>query len=117
MQARIDPVDAGAVEAEDLRFHVRGERAVPEPLHERLGHRESAQSLDLPLGRAPPDRIRAPEHVIGAERLDEHAEHVAADQRRGDHHLSEGGAQLGVDVGEAGIAQADVAQVGDPVHA
>src|SRR3989449_5880694 len=72
-RVRIDSVDARGVEAEDLSLHVRRERAVPEPLHQRLWHRESAKHLDLPLPRAPPDGVGAPEHVIGAERLEEHA--------------------------------------------
>ena len=42
---------------------------------------------------------------------------MPADEGRGDHHLSEGGAQLRVDVGEARVAETDVAEIGDPVHA
>src|SRR6266511_987755 len=49
MRLRIDAVHARGAEAEDLCLDLGCEWTMPESLHERLGHRESAKRLDLPL--------------------------------------------------------------------
>src|SRR5215470_8881803 len=60
---RIYAVHARGVQAQDLSLDVGGEGLIAEALHERFRHGEAAQRLDLPLGRSPPDGVRAPQHV------------------------------------------------------
>src|SRR6185436_10380466 len=45
----IDAVHTRRVEAENLAFHLRGERFIAKLLYERAGHFEPSQSFDLPL--------------------------------------------------------------------
>src|SRR5215469_10418114 len=63
-----------------------------------LGDFEPPQCLDLPLRRAVPYRVSAPEHMIGAEPLDQcpHERSAEAWVRRSRHR--ERGSDIGVDI-------------------
>ena len=80
------------------------------------GNLEAPERLDLPLRRAVPDRVRAPQHVVGAEGVDDLAEQVGAGGGIGRDQLPEGGAQLHVDVREARLLLLHLAELGGPGH-
>src|SRR5262245_1694012 len=77
----VDSEQARGVEAEDLLLHRARERSVAVRGYQRRRDLEAAERVDLPLRRAVPDRVRAPEHMVGAERGHDLAEQVGA--RRG----------------------------------
>src|SRR3981189_2745949 len=52
-----------------------------------LGNLEAAQPLDLPLRRAGPQRVGAPDDVVDAHALDQHAHQASAKTRRGTRGL------------------------------
>src|SRR5439155_22082205 len=62
---------------------------------------ETSQRLDLPLGRARPDGVAAPDHVIGAQPPDELPHHRRAHPRVGHGALGEDLAEVAVDVLDA----------------
>src|SRR5262245_49188130 len=66
----VDAVDLGRVEAEDLRLVVLRELLVPELLAQLVCDLEPLHQVDHPLWRAPPQTVRAPEHVIDPVVLD-----------------------------------------------
>src|SRR2546425_9895386 len=75
-QLRLEAVDPRGVAREDraLRRAIRGaERLEAVLLLHVLGNLETAHRLDLPLGRAVPEGVRAPDDVVGAEGLDHRA--------------------------------------------
>src|SRR2546425_11267970 len=94
LRLRVDPVNARRIQAEDLPLDLRAERLVAELLHQRAWHLQAAQRLDLPLRRAPPDRIGAPQDVVGPESVDHHSQYMAAQERLRDGHQPERAAQL-----------------------
>src|SRR5262249_33708347 len=68
-QLRLEAVDARGVAREDRALHRavrRAERLEAVLLLHVLGNLETAHRLDLPLGRAVPERVRAPDDVVGA---------------------------------------------------
>src|SRR5438445_3107406 len=67
--ARVDPVEPGGVETEDASLGTRREGRVPELLLHGGRDHERLERVDLPLRRAPPDRVGPPEDVPRAERL------------------------------------------------
>src|SRR5215467_15545704 len=88
-QLRLETVDPRGVAREDRALHrtVGGaERLEAVLLLHILGNLEAAHRLDLPLGRAVPEGVRAPDHVVGTEALDE-----GPDERRGEARVGDGG--------------------------
>src|SRR5216684_7304022 len=80
--AQIELVEACRVVAEDraLDCAVGGsEGGKTVLLLHILWDLEPAERLDLPLGRTVPHRVRAPEHVIMPEPLDQRAHHCGAE--------------------------------------
>ncbi len=78
-----------------------------------VGNLEPAQTLDLPLRRTGPYGIGAPDHVVGAEPLDQRAH-----QRRGKPRLRhrrprEELAEIAVDIGDA-IFRGNLGELADP---
>src|SRR6267143_4068065 len=113
------PVDARGVAGEDGALHraVRGaERLEAVLLLHVLGDLEAAHRLDLPLGRAVPQRVRAPDDVIGAEPLDQGADEGGGEARVGDGGRRERGADLTVDVPHTEFP-GDLGEVGRPLDA
>src|SRR5438105_3166512 len=110
----VDGEDPRGVQSEDLLLHRARERPVPVSLHERVGNLEAPEGLDLPLRRPVPDRVRPPQHVVGAEGVDDLAEQVGARGRVRRDELPEGGAQLHVDVPEARLLPLRLAELGGP---
>ena len=82
--AQIELVEARRVITEDRALDCtvgRSEGGETMLLLHVLRDLEAAERLDLPLGRAIPHRVRAPEHVIMAEPLDQGAHHCGAEAR------------------------------------
>src|SRR6266581_3543092 len=75
---RINAVHARGVEAEDAPLYVIGQRFPTKTLHQLVGHFQPAKSFDLPLRRAPPDRVGSPQDVVGAEGIDDEPTTYAA---------------------------------------
>ena len=116
---RREAVDPGAVGAEDRALHRavgRAHRREAVLLLDVLRDLEPAQRLDLPLRRAGPERVGAPDDVVGAHALDHRAEHERAHARLGHVAVGEDLAEVGVDVVHA-VLPGDVGEVGDPVDA
>src|SRR5262245_17542368 len=67
----VDAEDARRAQPEDLLLHRARERRIFVLLDQHLGNLEAAERVDLPLRRAVPDRVRAPQYVVGAEGADE----------------------------------------------
>src|SRR5437667_10328975 len=63
----VDAEEARGVQSEDLLLHSARQGRVMVPGDERLGDVEAPERFDLPLRRAVPDRIRAPEHMVSTE--------------------------------------------------
>ena len=74
-----------------------GQRGIAVPVLELRGDVQRAERLDLVLGRAVEDRVRAPQHVVLADVLQELPEHVRRLGRRS-HEVPEGGTELRVDI-------------------
>src|SRR5207244_8586306 len=110
----IDADHPRRVEPEELRFDGAGERRVPVLVDERLWDLEAPERLDLPLRRAVPDRVRAPEDVVGPERADDLTDQVRARRRIVGHELSERGPELHVDVPDARLLLLHLTEVGGP---
>ncbi len=72
--------------------------------------------LDLPLRRAVPHRVRAPDHLVLAEPLDQRAQHGRGESRMRDRGIGEAGAELGMHVLHAELLR-NLRQVGHPVDA
>ena len=81
-----------------------------------LGDLEAAQRLDLPLRRAVPERIRAPDHVVRAQALDQRAHERGGEARVRHRAVGERRADLAVDVAHPVLGR-DLGQVGGPLHA
>src|SRR5215471_2715453 len=90
-------VNAKRVASEDLRAESRRDPLVAVLVGELRGDLEAAEGLDLILGRAVPDRIRTPEHVVLPHVLDELAERMGRRIRIA-HEEPPGRPQLGIDV-------------------
>ena len=97
LRLRLDPVDPGAVQAQDLRLALAGQLRVAEALLELARDLERAEGLDLVLGSAVEDAVGAPQHVVLADVAEQLAEHVGG-LRRVAHDRPPGRAELGVDV-------------------
>jgi hypothetical protein len=95
--SRSKAVNLGGVQAEDLGAQGRGDFRIAEALAQARRDLESAEGLDLVLGRAVPDGVGAPEDVVGPAVADQLSEGV-----RGmfglAHQEAPGAAELGVDV-------------------
>src|SRR5262245_25895193 len=92
-----DPVGSHRVQAEDLRAQLRRDLRVAVLLAQFRRDLEGAERLDLVLRRAVPNRIRAPEHVVRTNVLQELAEPMRG-LRRVAHQEAPGAAELRVDV-------------------
>src|SRR5262249_21660101 len=84
------------------------------PLDQRLGHLEAPERLDLPLRRAVPDGVSAPQHMVGTKGPDDLAEQVGAGGGIGRDQLPEGGPQLHVEVREARLLLLHLAKLDRP---
>src|SRR5215471_13082757 len=84
-------------------------------LHVR-GNLQSAERLDLPLGRAIPERIGAPYHVVDPEPADQAAHERRGEARVGDGGIGEGRANLAVDVADPVLGR-DLGEVRGPLDA
>src|SRR5439155_26811646 len=110
----VDAEEAGGVQTEDLFLQRAGQRRVLVLLDEPAGDREAPERLDLPLRRPVPDRIGPPEHVVGAEGVDDLAEQVRAGGRVRRDESTEGGAELHVDIPEPRLLLLERAELGRP---
>src|SRR5262249_38682494 len=72
----LHPVEAGRVLAEDAALRALRERRIAELLLQRRRDLQVLERVDQPLRRAPPDGVRAPEDVPGAEGLQELSDEV-----------------------------------------
>src|SRR5499427_5389126 len=116
-QLRLEAVDARGVAREDRALHRavrRAERLEAVLLLHVLGNLEAPHRLDLPLGRAVPERVRAPDDVVGAEALHQGPDEGRGEARVGDGGRRERGADLAVDVLHAELA-GDLGQVAGPL--
>src|SRR5258708_7683882 len=94
----VHSVHTGGIESENLPLDVVGERFPPEALHQILGHLQPAEGFDLPLRRAPPDRVCAPQNVVDSKRVNDHSHYVRGEHRARGHHVGERAAHFHVDV-------------------
>src|SRR5205085_4446245 len=78
----VDLVNARRVQAEDFLFVLIGDGAVAELLLHLWRNLETAEGFNLPLRRSPPEQIRAPDHVIRAEGVEQ-----LTDEMRRQHGL------------------------------
>src|SRR5207244_12104829 len=69
----INAVHARGVEAEDAPLYFIGQWFPTKTLHQLIGHFQATKGFDLPLRRAPPDRVGSPEDVVGTEGVYDHA--------------------------------------------
>src|SRR5262249_19760301 len=90
LRGDVDAEDARGVQAEDLLLLAARQGRVVVLLDERRRNLEASERVDLPLGRPVPDRIGAPQHVVGAERGDALPEQVRARGGIGGDELAEG---------------------------
>src|SRR5260370_5079097 len=81
-----------------------------------LGDLQSSHRLDLPLWRAGPHRIGAPDHTVGAQSLDQRAHHGGREARLGDHRPGEDRAQVAIDVADA-VLSGNLGEVAQPRQA
>src|SRR5262249_19962041 len=107
-QLGLEAVEARGVAAEDGALHravggAEGFEAVL--LLHVLGDLEAPHRLDLPLGRAVPERVRAPDDVVGAEALHQGPDEGRGEARVGDGGRRERGADLAVDVLQPKLAR------------
>src|SRR6266850_2804969 len=110
-------VEARGVAAEDGALHRAGgrtQRLEAVLLLHILRDLEAAHRLDLPLGRAVPEGIRAPDDVIGAEALDQRADEGGGEARARDGARGERGAHLAIDVLHAVLTR-DLGEVARPL--
>src|SRR5687768_5267645 len=70
----IDAVNFGGIQAKDLCLYPVGQRFEAESFLQFVGDLQPAESLDLPLRAAPPDRIGAPQNMILPESVDHQPE-------------------------------------------
>src|SRR5882724_4761469 len=63
---RIDAVDFGGVQAEDLGLVLLGELGIAELLAQLVSDLEALEGFDDPLRRTPPQAIRSPDDVVHA---------------------------------------------------
>src|SRR5260370_21831418 len=110
----VDMEQPGGIQPEDLVLDDVGQLRILELFQQLIGHLQTAQAFDLPLRAAAPDRIGAPEDVIGAGYLDHLPEHVQAADRVAHRQLVKEAAQLEVDVANFAIAAEDAVDVADP---
>src|SRR5262247_3103575 len=116
-QLRLQGVDARGVARENRALHWavgRAERLEAVLLLHVLGNLETAHRLDLPLGRAVPERVRAPDDVVGTEAFDQGADEGSGEARVGDGGRRERGADLPVDVLHAELA-GNLGQIARPL--
>src|SRR5262245_10153304 len=118
-QLGLEAVEARGVAAEDGALHrafggTQGLEAVL--LLHVLRDLQAPHRLDLPLGRAVPEGIRAPDDVIVAQALHEGTDERGREARAGDGAGGERGADLAVDVLHALLGR-DVGQVARPLDA
>src|SRR5882762_5482340 len=112
-------VEARAVAAEDAGLHRavgRAERREAVFLLHVLGDLEPAQRLDLPLRRAGPQRVGAPDDMVGAEALDERAHDERAKARLGGRGPGEDLPEIAVDVSHS-VLLWDLGEVVHPLDA
>src|SRR4029453_3953548 len=118
-QPGLEAVEARGVAAEDGALHraVGGAKRLEAVLLLHvLRDLEPPHRLDLPLGRAVPERIRAPDDVIGAQTLDERPDERRREARAGDGAGGERGADLAVDILHALLTR-DLGEVSRPLDA
>src|SRR5881296_2454795 len=116
---RLQTVEPRAVPAENGLLHRpvrRAERLETVLLLHVVRDLEPAHRLDLPLRRAVPQGVRAPDDVVGAEALDQCADEGRGEARVGDGAGRERGAELAVDVLHAGLA-GNVGEIARPLDA
>ena len=94
---RVDAVELRGVQPEDARLALLRERRVAELLLHGSRDLERLEGVDLPLGRAPPDRVGAPDDVLRAEHLEQRADEVRGRLRALEERRGEAAAELGVD--------------------
>ena len=98
MSTRLDSVQPGRVQPQDLPLGRFGELRVAVLLAQRLGNLEPPQRLDLPLRRPVPDRIRPEHDPVLAHELQELAQDVRRDRRERHHRRRPRRADLGIAV-------------------
>src|SRR5262249_23336910 len=114
LRVDIDAEEPGRVQTENLILDGLGQLRIAVTLDEVVAHAQAAQALDLTFRTAVPDRIGAPQDVIGPGHLDHLAEHVQAGDGIAHRELMEGAAQLKIDVADARVAAQDAQDVADP---
>src|SRR5690348_15718514 len=85
----VDVKQARGVQAEDLCFHLAGERLIVVLLNQLIRNLEPPKRFNLPLRGAIPNRIRPPQDMLGVEGLKELPEEMRTDQWMGGHQLCE----------------------------
>src|SRR5688572_12676655 len=93
-----DAVGSRRIQAEYLRAQLWRDFRIAVALAQFGRDLERAERLDLVLRRAVPDRVRAPEHVVGPAMLQQLAESVRR-LRRIAHQEAPGAAEFRIDVG------------------
>src|SRR6516165_3367576 len=91
----------------------RAQRLEPVALLHLLRDLETAQPFDLPLRRAGPNRIGAPQHVVGAKPLDERAHQRRGEPRFSDRRPREELSQIAVDIADA-VFLRDLGEIAGP---
>jgi hypothetical protein len=74
----VDTEDPCRVESEDLLLHRARQRRVVVLFDKICGDLKAPKRIDLPLRRPIPNRVRPPQHVVGAEGLDDLTKQMGA---------------------------------------
>src|SRR5207247_7713138 len=98
-------------------FCLPGQFRIPVLFDEPIGNVESAEGFNLPLRRAVPDRVRPPNHMVLPKRLENLTQPMRADFRIGADELSEGIADLHIDILDSGFLLLHPAEFGGPRNA
>src|SRR6185436_14464268 len=80
-RTHIDPKNPCSVTTKDLFLYLTCQRLIAMPVDQLIGNLKSPKCFDLPLRGTIPDGIRAPKHVIHAERVDDLSKHMRANRR------------------------------------
>src|SRR5688572_19520708 len=117
-RGRIDLVELRGIAGEDPGLHgtIGGaQRLVAVLLLHVVGNLEPAHGFDLPLRRAPPHRVRAPDHLVLAQALDQRTHERGGQLGMRHAGVGEAGAELSIDVAHAELRR-DVGEIGNPVE-
>src|SRR4026207_885919 len=110
----IDAKYARRVQSEYIFFHLKGQKLIARPFDQLIWTLEPSKRFDLPLWRTIPDRVRSPEHMIGAKGIDDLPEQMCADRRMSRDELRKGRAELHIDILDSRLRLLHAAKLGGP---